>query len=291
MYDDVLIPTDGSPGAEIATAHAFDLARSGEALVHVLYVIDTGYSWRDLPTEHRKSFRRTAEQQGRNATVRIQEAATAAGLEVVRAVRTGNPHEQILEYVDQNDVELVVMGTHGESGVDSRVGSTTERVLALADVPVMAVRLDEAATLPEAGDAMYDHVVVPTDGSDGAALAADHALDIAEHYGADLHVLYAVDEAIYEFGDAPRSVIGLLEEGGEHEVERIAADARDRELSATTEVLRGVPEDCILEYAAGVDADLIAMGTRGRVVERDHLLGSTTARVVRRSTVPVLTVS
>jgi len=58
----------------------------------------------------------------------------------------------------------------------------------------------------------------------------------------------------------------------------------------TTAIRRGEPTDELLEAASAVDADLVAMGTRGRTVGTDRLLGSTTARVVRRSSIPVLTV-
>ncbi|MEF8814948.1 MAG: universal stress protein [Halovenus sp.] len=57
---------------------------------------------------------------------------------------------------------------------------------------------------------MDDYVVTPADGSDAADRAADHALGIAERYGADVHVIYVVDTTADGFEDAPRSVVGLL---------------------------------------------------------------------------------
>ena len=89
----------------------------------------------------------------------------------------------------------------------------------------------------------------------------------------------------------PRSIVGLLKEAGGRTVEAVAADARDRDLSAASTVLRGLPEAAILQYADGVDADLVAMGTRGASATDDRFLGSTTARVLRRTSVPVLAVS
>ena len=289
MYDDILVPTDGSPGAENATARAFDLARTGDATIHVLHVIDPDVTSIDLESTEMDELRRQSENRGREATEQIETRATDLGLDAVRAVREGTPYRAILEYVDQNDIDLVVMGTHGRTGAErARLGSTTERVIKFADVPVMAVRLAADEVVPEAGYGMYDHVVIPTDGSDAAERAADHALGIAERYGADVHVIYVVDTTTYGFEDTPRSIVGLLKQGGQNAVEEIATDARDRSLPVTTDVLRGVPHEEVLEYATGVDADVIAMGTRGRTVETDRLLGSTTARVLRRSEVPVL---
>lgn len=292
MYENILVPTDGSRGAEGAIARAFDLARTGDGTVHVLYVVDTGSEPSGLATPEREELRQHSEKRGRQATARIQERATELGLDTVRVVREGVPHRGILDYVADNDIDLVVMGTHGLAGTErSRLGSTTERVITLADVPVMAVRLAEDTDVPESGYGMYDHVVVPTDGSEAAERAATQVLEIAERYGATVHVIYVVDTTTYGFEDAPRSIVGLLKEGGQKAVDEIATDARDRNLPVTTDILRGVPHEAILEYAEGVDADVIAMGTRGRTGDMDRLLGSTTARIVRRSDVPVLAIS
>jgi nucleotide-binding universal stress UspA family protein len=290
MYDTILVPTDGSPGAENATVRAFDLARTGDATIHVLHAVGPDLTSVDLDSPDSEQFRQQSEKRGREATVQIQERATDLGLDAVRTVREGTPYRAILEYIEENEIDLVVMGTHGRTGGErARLGSTTERVIMLANVPVMAVRLAEDDVVPESGYGMYDHVVIPTDGSDAAERAAGHALGIAERYGADVHVIYVVDTTTYGFEDAPRSIVGLLKQGGQNAVEEIATDARELNLPVTTDILRGVPHEEILEYASGVDADVIAMGTRGRTADTDRLLGSTTARVIRRSDVPVLT--
>jgi nucleotide-binding universal stress UspA family protein len=66
------------------------------------------------------------------------------GIDVVTAVATGTPHTEILEYADEHDVDLVVMGTHGRTGVERHLlGSVTEKVVRMADAPVVTVRADE----------------------------------------------------------------------------------------------------------------------------------------------------
>ncbi|WP_256290145.1 universal stress protein [Halobellus inordinatus] len=288
MYDDILIPTDGSTGAENAIARALDLARTSEATVHILHAVDTGAEPAGLEAAAREKLRGQAEKRGRDAAVRIQERADDLGLETVRVVETGRPHRVIRHYVDENGIDLVVMGTHGRAGAErSRLGSTTERVVTSTSIPVMAVRFS-AEPAPESGYAMYDHVVIPTDGSDAAERAAEHGLGIAERYGADVHVVYVVDTTTYEFDDVPQSIVGMLKQGGENAVESIAAASRERNLPVTSNVLRGVPHEELLDYADGVDADLVTMGTRGHG-EADRYLGSTTARVLRRSEMPILT--
>lgn len=291
MYDEILIPTDGSEGATAALARALDLARVTEARVHVLSVVDTANEPRGASETELTELRDRAAARSREAVEDIRDRAVAADLAVESEVREGSPYRAILNYVSARDVDLVVMGTHGAADSErTRLGSTTQRVITLSDVPVLSVRLSPAAAM-ESGYGMYDHVVIPTDGSDVAERAADRALEIAERYGADVHVVYVVDSTTYDLSDAPRSIVGLLKEGGQQAIDAIAAEARDRNLPVTSDLLRGRPEAEIQAYATGVDADLIALGTRGRAAASDQLLGSTTARLVRQSEIPLLSVS
>jgi nucleotide-binding universal stress UspA family protein len=295
MYDDVLLATDGGPGTEGAIGRALDLARTFEATLHVLYVIDTGHEPPGLASDHREELRAAGERRARRATAAVRERAGELDVRTVREVREGSPYRRILEYADEAGVDLLVVGTHGRSGGGRvRLGSTAERVVERADVPVLVVRLadeaDEDTAVPWSGHGAYDHVVLATDGSDAAERAADHGLALAERYGAEVHVVYVVDTTVYEFADAERSIVGPLERGGENAVEALASEARERGLPAGTHVLRGVPARTLLEYADGVDADLLAMGTRGPATAGERFLGSTTRRLLGRSGAPVLTV-
>ena len=290
MFTTILVPTDGSAGADVSIDHALELGQTYGATMHALYVVDTGAEPTGLAGDDRDALYAPSERAGREATIQITDQAEAHGLQAAREVREGVPHRTILEYADEQAVDMIVMGTHGRTGADrARLGSTTERVLALADVPVLSVRATDDGDTP-AASGPYDRIVIPTDGSDAAERAAENALEIAEKYDADVHTVYVVDTTTYDLEDSPRSIIGLLKEGGQNATETIAEMARDRDLKATTEVRRGVPAEELLEYVSSVDVDLIAMGTRGRAIGSGRLLGSTTARVVRRSPVPVLTV-
>lgn len=138
---------------------------------------------------------------------------------------------------------------------------------------------------------MYDTILVPTDGSDASLRAADEALRIARAVGADVHVLYVVDESASSFllsGDTMADVLAALREEGEAAVAAVA-DRADG-VSVTTEVGRGTAvHEAILDYADREGADLVVMGTRGRR-GLDQLMGSTTERVTAEAPIPVLVV-
>ena len=142
MYDEILVPTDGSAAAERAIEHAIDLAARYDARLHAFYVVDTS-AYAALEGAG-SSVVEALEEQGNEAVDDIVEAGEAAGVAVERVVRQGSPHRSILEYVDEADVDLVVMGTHGRQGLDRYLlGSVTERVVRSSPVPVLTVRLEE----------------------------------------------------------------------------------------------------------------------------------------------------
>ena len=141
---------------------------------------------------------------------------------------------------------------------------------------------------------MFDTIVVATDGSDSVRRAVSVAVDIAARFEAEVHAVYVVDAGEVESSpDRVREDLrDALDDEGRDALDRVAdaAHDRDRDLDVTIEVREGRPASEIDAYARSVDADLVAMGTRGRHGENRFLIGSVAERVVRTCPVPVLTV-
>lgn len=141
MYETILVPTDGDDGALAAASEALDLLAPGGTL-HVLYVLDTRMS--PLTAEmDREEALALLDDSTHDPTGAVLDRAEDAGVEAVEVIRFGVPHAVICEYVTDEGVDLVVMGTHGRTGVEhALLGSVTERVVRLADVPVLTVHPD-----------------------------------------------------------------------------------------------------------------------------------------------------
>lgn len=148
-YSNILIPTDGSELAQRALEEALTIARLTDATIHVLFVVDdakiaelasdSGVDTVTFDADVDALFERY-EALGEDALEDLREAATERGLTVTAQITKGLPRDEILAYIDENDVDLVVMGTHGRRGLQRYVlGSTTEGVLRRASVPVLAV--------------------------------------------------------------------------------------------------------------------------------------------------------
>jgi nucleotide-binding universal stress UspA family protein len=129
MYDSILIPTDGSEGVDRAIEEAIELAALTDATVHALYVVDTR-NFAALPDAKWVTIEDALEDEGREAVTEIADRAEDAGVNPVTVVEQGTPHEKIVEYADTKDIDLIVMGTHGQRGIDRvLLGSVTENVL------------------------------------------------------------------------------------------------------------------------------------------------------------------
>lgn len=133
MYQNVLIATDGSEGTARATRHAVGIADRFDATVHALSVIER--------IEKSDQLRSDADAEAERAVEAVVEEGAKSRVEVVTEIREGMPENEILNYVDEHDIDLVVVGTHGRTGLDRMiVGSVAEDVLRESPVPVVTVR-------------------------------------------------------------------------------------------------------------------------------------------------------
>lgn len=141
MYDRILLPTDGSEGTNRAVEQAIDLAVETGAELHVLFVVeDMPYAPEMMDDQVEMRLREI----GKEALEDIRERADKAGVDVESTVEDGTPHRTILNYADSEDIDLIVMGTHGRSGLDRYLlGSVTERIVRSSETPVLTVRVSD----------------------------------------------------------------------------------------------------------------------------------------------------
>lgn len=137
---------------------------------------------------------------------------------------------------------------------------------------------------------MYDRILFPTDGSEGAAAGLNHALDVAAAHGATVHLLNVADTTRDSAVRVEGNVVDAFVEEGERIVDEAADRACERGVDVVTDVVQGEPYAAIADYADARGIGLVVMPTRGRRGLERLLLGSTTERVVRRANTPVLTI-
>ena len=137
---------------------------------------------------------------------------------------------------------------------------------------------------------MFDSILFPTDGNEGADRVFEFVLDVAAARGATVHLLNVADTNVTSHADTDTGTTDVLVERGERLVGDLGDRARERNVDVTEAVIQGVPFSTITEYADRHGMDAIVMPTHGRGVLGRFLLGSVATRVVRTADVPVLTV-
>ncbi len=144
MYETILFPTNGGVASERAAESAVETAAAHDATLHILYVVDEkvygAYSG-DEYVHDKEGLESALRQDGEDAVEEVADDARAAGVEVVTEICHGVPHEEILDYINENGPDLVIMGTKERPGeYRQMLGSVTERVLRTSSTPVTVVK-------------------------------------------------------------------------------------------------------------------------------------------------------
>ncbi|MDQ2056432.1 universal stress protein [Halobellus sp. H-GB7] len=135
----ILVPTDGSECAHTAVDRAGELARSVDATLHVIYVVETGQL---INGDRVRRLRDALEDIGEKALdLALEQVQSSTYLPTETSILHGPPYLEIVRYAEEHDVDCIVMGTHGRKGIRRfLLGSVTERVIRRADVPVISVK-------------------------------------------------------------------------------------------------------------------------------------------------------
>ena len=203
---------------------------------------------------------------------------------------------EILEEATASGASLIVMGTHGRSGIEHMLlGSVAEKVLRKAPCPILVVP-PHAEMVSVAGAPVFRRILCAVDFSTSSLLAVNWALELAQEADAKLTLLHAIESsvALREAVFSTDADVDRMHAAAEAEYLRrlralVPADAR-MYCTLTTRVDEGKPAREIVRVAAAEDADLIVMGVEGRGAVGLLVFGSNTNEVIRSAACPVLVV-
>jgi nucleotide-binding universal stress UspA family protein len=286
----ILVATDFSQTAQAGIDWAVLVAASHGArieLVHALLVPNRATDFVPSPPDFTQALQEAAS----GKLNEVAQAIRVKGVDVESHLRLGVPSQVLLEAAEEKNVDTIVIGTRGLTGIRHLLlGSTAERVVQHANCPVLTVHPGDADRHRE-----IRTVLVSTDFSSDAETSVGAALRLLGPQPVAKLVLLHVYHLPYEYtayGTIPTSLDYFKDVEGAAE-ERLAEMARTlgREgLTVETVAKEGYPPETIIDQADAVGADLIALGTHGRTGLAHLLLGSTAERVVQSARCPVLTV-
>ena len=287
MFKRILVPLDGSALAEKALAPAYALAKKAAGKVILLRVptpeiivphpVTGGYGvW--LPEQSEKKAFAEAEDYLTNKASRYD----LPNVTTLKITVGGDPASIIVDTATDADVDLIVMSTHGRSGMNRWImGSVTEKVMQDAPCPVLALRSDEP----------IENVLITVDGSTLTETALIPGLELARGLNANSTILRVDPKKEFldkrDLDELDNLEPGLGDMARLDFYERIpryvatVAEKYGEEGEIETAVAEGNPAERILEVAKELGTDVIVMATHGNTGMRRWLYGSTTYKVLR----------
>jgi len=141
FYRNIVIATDGSENTQRAISYGIEIAKLSGATIHALYVVDTS-SFSSIPMDAGwEAMYEILRKEGEKAVFEVKERGEAAGVEVREILWEGHPSTEIINFAENNNADLIVMGTLGKTGLDRfLLGSVAGNLVRHSKVPVMVVR-------------------------------------------------------------------------------------------------------------------------------------------------------
>lgn len=288
----ILVPTDFSESAALARAEALRIARRAGAEVHVLHVAqgrEMDMLLQDAASDHdaHKLYVYVSEWLGLPAAP-PQGGAPEEEATLVRALRHApSAARGITDYANEHDIGLVVMGTHGRTGVRRWVlGSVAEEVVRRAACPVLTIRAGDVRP-SEAGP---KRILVPVDFSEPTRSLIGHARAMAALNKVQVDLLYVIQEpnALRLFKvDGFRALLPEVARRSRAMLKDMAEESGGPYVPVRCHVLTGDPAREIVRFAEAQGHDGILMGTHGRSGLRRLAMGSVAERVMRTAPCPV----
>jgi len=288
----ILCATDLSAASEPAWEEAERLAALLKAELRLLHVVPVvpvpleGYFPPDLYQEVMEG----GEREARERLERLLGDRGDRSLAVTPRIERGAPAARILAVAAEESADLLVLGTHGRTGLDRLVlGSVVDRVTRTAPCPVVTVRVGRAAP----GSRPLARLCYATDFSPTARAAWPYAVALAEAAGATVDLLHVTPQPVPDrllSLEALGRMARLLREQGEAQAAEFLADcplARERVHAA---IVSGDPAEQILHWVEARSTDLVVMGTHGWSGLVRWMLGSVAHHVIQLAPCPVLTV-
>jgi nucleotide-binding universal stress UspA family protein len=270
-------------GALIARAHAARLE-----IVHVIPDALRSAAWNELRAKFAQFDADFRSSVAANLDALTTQIESESGVKAQAVLLDGKPFAEIAARSEATDPDVIVVGAHGENLATPLLGTTAHRVLRLVRKPVLLVKRTPA--LEHAATPGYEHIVIATDFSEDAMQAARSARRLFPQSGMTLFHAYEAPFESKLIGRIPEVQLAEYRQHALEEAHRqLEAFAAAVDLSALPRVVRhGRPAVRIREYAADIDADLIAIGSEEVPRLQSTLLGSVSLDVLTQADCDVL---
>lgn len=299
MLTSLLVPLDGSEFSERTLPLARGLARATGASLHLAHVHvshspdhflgHTQFQWEGLDLDEYDQRHRAQEE---TYLARVLERVHDDGTRVDTALLEGNVAQKIAEHADTVGADLILITTHGHTGVSRMwLGSVADTLVRTTHLPLLVLHPGEHGNVPPAV-LTFQNILVPLDGSDLALSILDPVKELASATDAQITLAHVVSSTAIvgsrllpllpdDIGPAMKRAVAYLDERAE--------ELREEGFPVETRVVEHeIPAKALCWMAKDAGADLIAIATHGYGGVKRAVLGSVADKVLRGSPLPLL---
>ena len=290
MYEKILVPLDGSKSAEVVLPYAEEIAgRLGSEIV-LIYVNDPIAAPYDRMFEF---YLQTVGDATKRAAERYIKKPGEKEIKVKSEILVGHPAQEIVDYSDKIDAGLIVMASHGRSGLTRwALGSMADKVLRITNRPVALIRVKGARPdVREKG--MLNKILVPLDGSKAGESVIPYVEELASKLGAEVTVLQVLspDRFIETIEQLER--LESFRVSSKEYLEKVTTQLKQKGIAAKAEfkeVEMGTVEEEIIKLADESATDVVAMSSHGLSGVGRWSFGSVADRVLYEGNTPIMLV-
>ena len=284
MYDKILVPLDGSELAEVSLPYAEELSARLGSHITLIYL---SRSEKDPSFSRRKEYLDKVLDSTKGEMNKLLEKPEEE-TKIESAVLVGHAAEEIVKYADKENMGLIVIATHGRSGIKQwAMGSVASKIITATRRPVMLIRAKEAS--PDIrSKGTINKLLLPLDGSKESESILPHALQIASNFKSEVIMFQAISLAYPTYtADAFAYVtysdqqMDAMKASALDYLAKTGAIFEEKGINTAYEVRFGSTADEVINYADEIGADFVAMTTHGRSGIGRWLFGSTTVRVMK----------
>ena len=280
MFSKIMIPMDGSSLAEHALPMAVKFAE-GTGATLILYRVVPYFTVLAADPLLYEEMNRLGEDEALAYLRQIQKEITSP-LTTETICEIGSAAESILQFANDKGVDLIVMSSHGRSGLNRWVyGSVAERIMSQAPCPTLILNARHP-TSPESPE----KILIPLDGSELAEKALAPALELVTALGLKLHLLRVTTSGHMRIEtDSKSDLIDGIESDelleAQSYLQELTQRLNIRDAQQSVEVAKATVAEAIIDYATQNNIDLIAMSSHGRTGLKRWVYGSVTEKVLR----------
>jgi nucleotide-binding universal stress UspA family protein len=293
MYDRILVSLDGSQLAEESLPYAEELSGRLGAELTLLYVSesskDTGQHM------HHFYIQNKAEAVKDLAQLFTDKSDSRQVIEVKSAISIGNPAEKIVEYADKENMDIIIMSTHGRSGITRwALGSVADKVVRANRKPVLLIRA--RGVRPEVHtQKLLQKILAPLDGSHEGEAVIPHVAELAAKLQAKVTLLQALPQGYLSIatGDyiayTPKQIEADKTQVQQY-LDKVQGWLKQKGIAAESKVIvkTGGAAEEIINFAAEIKADMVIMSTHGRSGVGRWVIGSVAEKVLHEGNTPLM---